>query len=234
MKPIKAFQYLFDHNQPLILTFPFEEEKGHVITGKGTCHIEKFRGSSRVTLGRFDPPRLMSHLKKSRSFQVNFEIQGESYFFVINALTVSGSSIEVDIPPSLNPSLRRFSRVEPSLRSPVMLYIYTKQHGTVSLPVQDITEHGLSFISGSPLAIDDTFICGLQIPIDKGTVIFSNATVVYKIESVETDKRAKKPNDLNKDILYGLALFPHSEDAKKIQLYILKRNLEIKKKIQKV
>ncbi|GEM_PF-1743423 len=232
MKPIEAFQYLFDHDLPLDISFPFEEEKGHFVTGKGICHIEKIHGSSRVTLGGFNPHRLVNHLKKSRSFSINLEIRGETYYCAIEDLTVSRSTIVIDIPPSLNLSLRRFLRVEPSLRSPVTLYIYTPQDGTVSFTVQDITEQGLSFIAGAPLAIEDNFICGLQIPIENGTFIFTNATVVYKIESTKTDKKAKKPNVSHKGILYGLALFPHSEDAKKIRLYIMNRDLEIKKNIQ--
>jgi hypothetical protein len=232
MKPIEAFQYLFDHNLPLILTFPFEEEKGHVITGKGICHIEKIHSRSGVTLGRFNPRRLIYYLKKTRSFQANFEIKGESYFCAIEKLTISRSTIVIDIPISLNSSMRKCSRVEPSLRSPVMLHLYTPQDGTVSFTVQDITEQGLSFVAGSPLAVENSFMCGLQIPVDKGTFIFSNAAVVYKIESSDTDNRAKKPDAVNKSILYGLALFPHSEDAKKIKLYITNRDLEIRKKIQ--
>jgi len=232
MKPIEAFQYLFDHNLSIILTFPFEEEKGHVITGKGICHIEKIHGRSGVTLGRFNPHGLIYHLKKSRSFQANFEIKGESYFCVMDGPTVSKSTIAIDIPTSLNSSMRKFSRVEPSLRSPVMLHLYTPQDGTVSFTVQDITEQGLSFVAGSPLAVENSFMCGLQIPVDKGTFIFSNAAVVYRIESSGTDKKTRKPDAVNKSILYGLALFPHSEDAKKIRLYITNRDLEIKRKVQ--
>src|SRR4030042_536124 len=147
MKPLEAFEYLLDHDQPIILTFPFEEEKGHVITGKGICHIEKIKGGSRITLCRFNPKRLIYYLKKSRSFQGNFEIKGETYFCAVEGLTVSGSAIIVDIPISLNTSFRRFLRIEPSLRSPVMLHVYTPQDGTVSFPVKDITEEGLSFIA---------------------------------------------------------------------------------------
>jgi hypothetical protein len=231
MKPIEAFQYLFDHNLPLIISFPFEEEKGHVITGKGICHIEKIHGS-KATLGRFNPHRLVYHLKKSRSFSINLEIKGETYFCVIEELTASRSTIGIDIPTSLNRSFRRFLRVEPSLRSPVTLYIYTPQDGTVSFTVQDITEQGLSFVAGAPLAIEDNFICGLQIPLDSGTFIFSSATLVYKIEFDRPEKRAKRLNIVNKGVLYGLALFPHSEDVKKIRLYIINRDLEIKKNIQ--
>lgn len=231
MKSLEAFQYLFAHKLPLTLTFPFEEEKGHVITGKGTCHIEKIRDSSKVVLGRFNPQSLVHRLKKSKSFQANFELKGEAYFCAIEGLTVAKSTIVVDVPSAVIPSMRRFLRVEPSLRSPVMLHIYTPQDGTISFTIQDITEQGLSFTTDSPLVIEDRFICGLQIPIGKETFIFSNAAVVYKIESFGTDKRTKKPDVLNKDILYGLALFPHSEDVKKIRLYMNNRDLEIKKKI---
>jgi hypothetical protein len=232
MKPLEAFQYLLDHNQHIILSFPFEEEKGHVITGTGICHIEKIKGGSRITLSRFNPKTLIYHLKKSRSFHANIEIKGESYFCEIEGLTVSGSAIIVDIPISLNTSFRRFLRIEPSLRSPVKLCIYTPQDGTVSFPVKDITEEGLSFIASSPIAVENTFMCGLQIPTDGGLVIFSNATVVYKIGLAGTDKKAKKPDVLNRGILYGLALFPHTKDVEKIRSYIVNRNLEIKKKIQ--
>ena len=233
MKSLEAFQYLLDHNLPLLVTFPFEEEKGHVITGKGICHIEKILNRSKVVLGRFNPQSLGHHLKKARTFQANFEIKEEPYFCAIEKLTASGSTIVTDIPASLNSSMRKFLRVEPSLKSPVKLYIYTSQHGTISFAVQDITEQGLSFITRTPLAIEDSFTCGLQIPIDKETFIFSNATVVYKIDSAEIYGRAKKRGVLNKGILYGLALFPHSEDVKRIRLYIMDRDREIKKKIQK-
>ena len=232
MKSSEAFQYLLDHNVPITLIFPFEEEKGHIITGKGTCHIEKIHDSSRITLGKFSPQSVVHHLKKSKSFQANFEIKGETYFCAIEKSAVSKSTIITDIPTSMNSSMRKFSRVEPSMRSPVMLYICTPHNGTISFTVKDLTEQGVSFTTDSPLAVEDSFMCGLQIPVDKGTFIFSNATVVYKIESLKTDEKAKKLNVFD-NILYGLALFPHSEDAKKIRLYMSNRDLEIKKKIQK-
>jgi hypothetical protein len=166
MKPIGAFQYLFDNNLPLTLTFPFEEEKGHVITGKGVCHIDKIHGTSKVTLGRFNPDSLVYHLKRSRSFQASFEIKGETYFCAIEGLTVTKSTMVVGVPSAVTPSMRRLLRIEPSLRLPVILYVYTQQNGTVSFAIQDITEQGISFATDSPIAIGDNFMCGLQIPID--------------------------------------------------------------------
>ena len=75
-------------------------------------------------------------------------------------------------------------------------------------------------------------MCGLEIPIDNRTFILSKVTVVYKIESRETDRAAKKQKVLQRDVSYGLALLPHLKDIKKIRLYIMRRDLEIKKKIQ--
>lgn len=232
MKPLEAFQYLLNHNQPISLTFPFEEEKGHIITGKGICYIEKIKSGSRITLCRFNPKTLVYHLKKSRSFQAEFEIEGETYFCAIEGLTISGSAIIIDLPISLNTSFRRFLRTEPSLRSPVTLSLYTQQDGTASFPVKDISEEGLSFIASSPISVGNTFMCGLHIPIDGGVIIFSNATVVYKIGFVRSERKAKKSDVPNEDILYGLALFPHSKDIEKIRSYIENRNQEIKKKIR--
>src|SRR3990170_936117 len=123
MKPVEALQYLFNHNLPLVLSFPLEEEKGHIITGKGVCHIEKIHGSSRVTIGRFHPSRLLYYLSNCQSFSVSFEINGETYFCTIEGLTVSGSIIVADIPTSLKTSMRKFLRVEPSRQSPVMIFI---------------------------------------------------------------------------------------------------------------
>jgi hypothetical protein len=158
-------------------------------------------------------------------------MKGETYFGLIEGLTVSGSTIVADIPTSLMPSLRKFLRVEPSLQSPVMIYINMSQYGTVSFTAQDIAEQGVGFIANSTLAMEDTFICGLEIPIDNGTFILSKATVVYKKEDRDTGRTAEKQM-FNKSISYGLELFPHSEDTKKIRLYVMKRDLEIKKKIQ--
>jgi hypothetical protein len=232
MKPVEALQYLFNHNLPLVLSFPLEEEKGHVITGKGVCHIEKIHGSSRVTIGRFHPSRLLYYLSNCQSFSVSFEINGETYFCTIEGLTVSGSIIVADIPTSLKTSMRKFLRVEPSRQSPVMIFINTLQYGTLSFAVQDISERGSGFFTNVILDTEDTFTCGLELPIDDRTFILSKAMVVYKRESTEKERVVKKKNIFDKSNFYGLELFPHNEDEKKIRLYIMKRDLEIRRKIQ--
>jgi hypothetical protein len=231
MKPVEAFQYLSEHNLPLVLSFPLEEEKGHIVTGKGVCHIEKIHGNSRVTMGRFHPSRLLYYLSDCLSFSATFEIKGQTHVCTIEGLTVSGSIIVADIPISLKTSMRKFLRVEPSLKSPVITYITTDQYGTLSFSVQDISEHGLGFFTNVTLDTKDIFTCGLDLPIDNGTFILSKASVVYKRESTEKERAVKKKNIFDKSNFYGLELFPHNEDGKKIRLYIMKRDLEIRRKI---
>jgi len=232
MKPVEAFQYLLENNLPLVLSFPLEEEKGRVITGKGVCHIEKIHGGSRVTMGRFYPSGLLYYLSNCQSFSATFEIKGKTYCCAIERLTVSKSIIVADIPTSLKTSLRRFLRVEPSLKSPVMIYINTPEYGTLPFAVQDISEHGSGFFTNVILDAGDNFICGLELPIDNVTFILSKAAVVYKRESTEKERAVKKQNIFDKSNFYGLELFPHNEDEKKIRLYVMKRELEIRRKIR--
>jgi hypothetical protein len=108
MQPVEAFQYLLDNNMPIILSFPLEEEKGHIITGKGVCHIEKIHGSSRVTMGGFHPTRLLYHLGNCHSFFATFEMKGETYICAMERLNVTGLSIVADIPTSLRTSIGNF------------------------------------------------------------------------------------------------------------------------------
>ena len=232
MNPAEALQYLLEHNLPLILSFPLEEEKGHIITGKGVCHIEKIHGSPRVTLGKFHPHGLLHHLSNCQSFSANFELKGKTFFCTIEGLTVTGSSIVADIPASLQTSMRKFLRIEPSRKAPVMIYINTPQYGTLSFAVQDISEHGSGFFTNLILDTEDVFTCGLELPIETGTFILPKASVVYKRESSEKEKAVKKQNIFVKSNFYGLKLLSHNEDEKKIRLYIMKRDQEIRRKIQ--
>jgi hypothetical protein len=232
MKPLEAFQYLFEHNLPLVLSFPLEEEKGHIITGKGICHIEKIHGNSRVTMGKFHPSRLLHYLSDCASFPATFEIKGKTHVCILEGLIVSGSTIVADMPSSLKTSMRKFLRVEPSLKSPVIIFINTPQYGTLSFTVQDISERGSGFFTNVILNVEDAFICGLELPIDNLTFVLSKAVVIYKREFTEKERAVKKKNIFDKSNFYGLELFPHSEDEKKIRLYIMKRDLEIKRTIQ--
>jgi hypothetical protein len=232
MQPVEAFQYLLDHNLPIVLSFPLEEEKGHVITCKGVCHIEKIHGSSRVTMGGFHPTRVLYHLGNCQSFLATFEMKGETYICAMEGLNVTGSSIVTDIPTSLRTSMRKFLRVEPSLKSPVMLYMNTQAYGTVSFAGQDVSEHGVGFFTKLTLDIAGTFICGLGLPADNETFLLSKATFVYKKELTEKEKAAKKQSIFDKGNFYGLELSPHVEDEKKIRLYVMKRDIEIRRKMQ--
>ena len=234
IKPAEAFHYLHENSLPLFLSFHLEEDRGHLITGRGLCYVEALHSGSRVKLGRFSPYRSLHALRSSESFYVHFEIQGNSYGCVMENITPDNSFIVADIPGVLYPFLRKFMRVEPSKKTPVLLHVISQQHGTVIYPIKDISERGLGFFTATPPDIGDSLVCGIEMPLDGGTFILSNAVVVYS----KDDYRQAQPGTQSRlqagqqGIFCGMQLFPHHEDEKRIRLYVMQRELEIRKRIQ--
>ncbi|MBA4372917.1 MAG: hypothetical protein C0402_08640 [Thermodesulfovibrio sp.] len=236
MNPVEAFQYLKEKNLPIILSFPMEEETGHIITGKGLCYVANVHGTSRVTFGKFSPYRLLSFLRTALLCHATFEINGLTFGCVIQDITFHGSVDEksvvtASIPEALGAFPRRFIRVEPSAKAPAILYVKTVHYGTLSFPVKDISEGGVGFISPTILDLEDKFICCIRLPIENDNTVLSNAVLVYKNEykGIQT---ARSPRLSPKGIFYGLELFPHQEDGKKIRVYVMEREREIRKVIQ--
>ncbi len=230
---------------PLILSFSVEEERGHFITGKGICYIEKIHGTSRVTLGGFCPFRLLHALKNSETLYATFEIKEETHGCVLRDLTFGGNTIVATLPENLHPSCRRYLRVEPSLKSPVVLYLKTASQGTVALRVKNISERGLGFTTPSSIDLDvgTRLLCGISLPIEERPFILTDAAVVSKKEldrpgGKEQDGRRRIPytpaglGEKAGHIHYGLEVFPHDEDRKKIRLYIMQREVEIRRLLQ--
>ncbi len=239
MKPVEAFQFLYGQNLPLILSIPLIEEKGHLIKGKGTCYVEKIFGSSSVNFCRFTPFKSLYSIRDCQYFCASFEVKGKTYGCIIEDFIVKGPIVTANIPDSITPYLRRFLRVEPSLRSPVNLYLNVSQYGTVSFSVKDISERGIGFIVDSTFNIEDKFVCGIEIPIEGRDFILTKAAIVNKRDPVQVAGSIIKKKVQNirlssseKGTTYGLELFPHYEDEKKIRLYIMQRDVEIRRIIQ--
>ncbi len=231
MDPAAAFEYLKDNSMPLIVSFSLEEERDYVITGKCLCYIEDVYGTSRVKLGRFSPHRSFYSLKNARSFYATFDIEGKTYGCIMENITADKSVLVVDIPRIVSPFHRKFLRVEPSKKEPVLLYLSTEGKGTVSHAIKDISERGIGFITDWVPGIVSKLVCGIHIPLDGGTFLLSPAVVVYNRELSEggdTGIRTRRQQGVS----YGLQLFPHDEDEKKIRLYVMQRELEIRKRIQ--
>lgn len=243
MKPSDAFIYLYEKKLPLILSFPFEEEKGYFITGRGLCYIEKIYRNDKIILNRFTPYRSIVCIQKEQYFFANFEVLGKSYSCVFDNLAVENNKITATIPGTMNPYLRRFLRVEPSIKLPVTLYLFSPEHGTISLNVKDISERGIGFLSQLVVNIGQQIICGIRLPIQGETFILSNASIVYKLDSLLKPNSSPKTPSGNrislsekfKDMIaYGLELFPHSEDENKIRIYIMQRDIEIRRLLQEL
>lgn len=231
MKPAEAFQYLLEQNLPLILSFQLKEEKEHIITGKGICFIEKIHGSSRVTLCRFSPIKIVGAIRNNPFLYATFEMQGKTYGCSIRDIVSDGAVVTASVPDFLSPFLRKYIRIEPSNKEPVLLHIQSGQHGTISLPVKDISESGIGFIDASALDIRSKLVCGIELPIQDKPFILADATVVYKVETPQHTAFAGSKNRSSGSLFYGLELFAHYEDRKKIRLYVMHREVEIRRLI---
>ncbi|NWF97968.1 MAG: hypothetical protein HXY52_03400 [Nitrospirae bacterium] len=243
MKPGDAFIYLYEKKLPLILSFPFEEEKGYFITGRGLCYIEKIYNNEKILLSRFSPYRSIICIEKEQYFFANFEVLGKSYSCIFDNLSVENNKVTATIPKNMNPYLRRFLRVEPSIKLPVTLYLFSPEHGTISLNVKDISERGVGFLSQIVVNTNQQIVCGIRLPLQGETFVLSNASIVYKLDSLtKPESSFKTPSGQHisfsekfKDMIaYGLELFPHTEDENKIRIYIMQRDIEIRRLLQEL
>ncbi len=241
MKPSDAFIYLYEKKLPLIISFPFEEEKGYFITGRGLCYIEKIYRNDKITLNRFTPYRSIVCIQKEQYFFANFEVLGKSYTCFFDDLTVENNKVTAAIPGTMNPYLRRFLRVEPAAKLPVTLYLFSPDYGTISINVKDISERGIGFLSQLVLNTNQQIVCGIRLPIQGETFILSNASIVYKLDSllspsskIQSVKRIFLSEKFKNMIAYGLELFPHTEDENKIRIYIMQRDIEIRRLLQEL
>jgi len=231
MNPTEALRYLKENSLPLIASFSLEEERGHIITGKGLCYIEDVYGTSRVKLGRFSPHRSLFAMRNAGSFYATFDIEGKTYGCIMENITADSSFLITDIPQIINLFHRKFLRVEPSRKSPVLLYLPTEGQGTVSHAIRDISERGIGFITDWVPGIANKLVCGIHIPLDGGIFLLCQAVVVYNRDISEGGNPAIKARS-PQGVSFGLQLFPHNEDEKKIRLYVMQRELEIRKRIQ--
>jgi len=242
MKPSDAFQYLYEKKLPLIISFSIEEERGHFIIGRGLCYIEKIYGTSKVVLSRFSPYRSLSCIRNDGGFHAHFDINGQSYGCCFDDILIDNRKLITEIPANLYPYLRRYLRIEPSVKFPVSLYLFSPQYGTVSLTVKNISEHGAGVLSQTVLNINQQVICGLNLPFQGETFILFNASIVSVQEiscstsMMDINRNVHKmPRDAAGDtVLYGLEFFPHPTDANKIRMYIMQREIEIRKLLQEL
>lgn len=233
MKALQAMQYLMENELPLIIYFPFLEEGKHVIQGKGLCNIQKIHGESRITIGRFYPSGLLASLRKVSDLDATFEVDGKNYNCVISDLTFGRDMLTAAIPETIHPTSRKYLRVNPSLKAPVILYFRQPGYGTTAVAVQDISERGLGFTHPSDLNFKDTIVpCAIELPVEGRSVLLIDAALLSKINLATKATALQKRLFSNNGIFYGMEIFPQSEDAQKVRIYIMQREVEIRRTIQ--
>ena len=229
MQPLEAFRYLQREKLPLILSFPLEEEKGHLITGKGTCYIEAIHGNSRVTFSKFSPVQLLNSMRLCQSFYATFDMQGTTFGCIVKDLVAGASKVTGAIPDTLNLFARRYLRVEPSLKSPVLVYVRSPDYGTLCFTAKDISECGLGFVSPAVLNLEKRIVCGIELP--DGPMILSDGAVVYRSDSLQSGISLAGRKTVVQGVSYGLELSFHREDTRRVRKYIMQREVEIRRLI---
>jgi hypothetical protein len=229
MQPLEAFHYLLREKLPIILSFPLEEEKGHLITGKGICHVEAIHGSSRVTFSSFSPAQLLNSMRLCQSFYATFNIQGTAFGCIVKNLVAGASKVTGGLPDTISPYARRYLRVEPSLKSPVLVYVRPPECGTLCFTARDISECGLGFVSPVVLSLEKRIVCGIELP-GEGMVL-SEGSVVYRRDSLQSGISLFGMKPVIQGVSYGLELSFHPEDTKRVRKYIMQREVEIRRLI---
>jgi len=219
VKPVEVFRYLQEKSLPMVISFPMVEEKNHLVTGRGVCYVEEVHGTSRMTLSRFNPFRLVKQIARTEHIYATFEVNGRSQECVIRDLTISGNRIVAAIPEAMTVARRRFIRIEPSLGNPVFLFIKFPGSGTHTFVVRDVCEQGCGFLSKADLHESERILCGIKLPEYENEFILSEGKIVYK-------KRE------GRSIRYGLELYLHHDDVARMRQYIMKREIEIRKLLQ--
>lgn len=233
MNALQAIQYLYENALPLIIYFPFFEEEKHVIQGKGLCFIQKIHGESRLTIGKFYPSGLLASLRKISSLDATFELNGKNYSCAINDLTFGRDILTSEIPETIHPTSRKYLRVNPSLKAPVIVYFRQPGEGTTAVAVQDISERGIGFTYPSDLNFQDKVISSaIELPLEGRSILLTDTALVSKINMASKATALQKRLFLNNGMFYGMEIFPQTEDEKKIRLYIMQREVAIRRIIQ--
>jgi hypothetical protein len=233
MNALLAIQHLHEKALPLIIYFPFFEEDKHVIQGKGLCFIQKIHGDSRITIGKFYPSGLLTSIRKISSLNATFEIGGKNYSCSINDLTFGRDILTAEIPETVHPTSRKYLRVNPSLNAPVILYFKQHGEGTTAVAIHDISERGIGFTYPSDLNFQDKVISSaLELPLEGRSIMLTDIALISKIDMASKATALQKRLFLNNGIFYGIEIFPQTEDEKKIRLYIMQREVTIRRIIQ--
>lgn len=212
----QLFRTIMKKRARILLTCQFRDD---LPTLSVTCEIIQMVGEiePRLVFDKFNPEEFVGLYKsmgRGRFLQGFVTLEEDTLGFQLEVVHCIMGKITAYLPTSIYEQKRRFFRVEPDARDPVVVYILPEDASTQSFNVRDVSEGGIGLVTSyGNLEKDHIYPIALILP--GAQTLLGMAKVMGKNEP--------KPNVIN----YGLSVEFHTGDQQRLRHYIYKRQAGI-------
>lgn len=213
---LALFRSILMHRSKITLSCQFRES---LPTLSATCEIIQIVGEieTRIVLDNFSPEEfvgLYSQFGRRKPLPGFFTHEGRTLGFDLAVDSCRRGRVTVFLPESVFEQKRRFFRVEPDPKHPVILHILPPGQCTASLTVRDVSEGGVGLVSPyADLEMNQACPVGLALP--RHHLLLGTGEVMFKEELPD--------GGFN----YGISLSLHSSDQQRLQSWVFRRQAGI-------
>lgn len=217
------FQRLMRQRARILVTCQIRED---LPTLSVTCEVIQMVGEvePRLVLDKFNPPEfvgLYMQMSKGKPLIGFATMEEESLGFEFSVVHTVMGKVTAQLPVAVYQNQRKFFRVEPDAKEPVVCHILPDNGATMSFAVRDVSEGGIGMNVAFPgFALDASYPIGLALPGTK--LILGSAHVMFK-KALKADLYA-----------YGMNFLLHESDRIKLRQYVYKRQAGIIAAIRKL
>ncbi|MCD6569467.1 MAG: PilZ domain-containing protein [Deltaproteobacteria bacterium] len=212
----EIFRDIMKKRSRILLTCQFRND---LPTLTVTCEVMQMVGEieTRLILDKFNPEEfvgLYKNMGRERPVQGFVTLDEDTLGFQLKVIYCRMGKMTTLLPTSIYEQKRKFFRVEPDAKDPVIVYILPENAPTKSFNVRDVSEGGIGLnVSYGNLEKDHVYPISLRLP--EVQILLGRAKVVAKDES--------KLNTVN----YGMTVEFHAVDEQRLRHYIYKRQAGI-------
>ncbi len=210
------FRRILRHRAKILLTCQFRED---LPTLTVTCDIIQMVGEveTKLVLDNFSPEEfvgLYNQFGRGKMLSGFFTEDEETMGFDFAVDSCRRGKITVFLPGRIYFQKRKFFRVEPDPKEPVVIHVLPKAHQTVSAPVRDVSEGGVGLISPYT-GLEKNQVCPVALALPSNRTLLGTGEVMFK------------GNGNDGSCNYGISLKFHPSDYQYLQHYVFKRQAGI-------
>lgn len=210
------FREITRQRAKILLTCQFRDD---LPTLTATCDVIQMAGEieTRLVLDNFSPEEfvgLYNQFGKGKPITGFFTRGDESMGFDLTVSSCRMGRITALLPERIYEQKRKFLRVEPDPRAPVIIHILPDGYRTVSLPVRDVSEQGVGIVS-TYTEMKKSQVCPVALVLPSRRTLLGTAAVMFKGD-IEGGSCS-----------YGMSLMLHPSDRQQLQHYVFKRQAGI-------